>query len=296
MNNSHKISRSQLFCIMLLTRLSAELVYPLSGGIGFSATAELLAAEAVRLILALPFIIYAFVYENYYGEMLKKSRFIGKCTVFFGFALLAGFALRTLFYTAEFAEINLLPEMPEVFLLLPAAALAAYLAVKGVEAAARSGVIVLIIAAVITITVILADIPRMKFDRELAGVIPRQFLNGFIERLARGGEYLVFAVLLPYTRREENKSAGSVGLWFALSSAASGTAFCLFFTSVLGEYYGMANYPIAAAASLSDIAVLSRLDGIACAVWSLASAFRVGIFSLCCVLLFKLLRSKHENN
>ena len=39
----------------------------------------------------------------------------------------------------------------------------------------------------------------------------------------------------------------------------------------------MTEYPLAAAASLSDIVLFKRLDGITGAVWTLAAAFRCGM-------------------
>ena len=57
--NSHKISAAQLFCILLLMRVSSELAYPSKGGFGGSGLAAALTAEAVRFLIALPVLIYA---------------------------------------------------------------------------------------------------------------------------------------------------------------------------------------------------------------------------------------------
>ncbi|MDE7195272.1 MAG: hypothetical protein K2O14_15080, partial [Oscillospiraceae bacterium] len=43
------------------------------------------------------------------------------------------------------------------------------------------------------------------------------------------------------------------------------------------EFYGMTEYPFYAAASLSDIALLKRLDGFGAALWALCAAFRTGL-------------------
>ena len=58
--NSHKISAAQLFCILLLMRISAELVYPTSGGFGGTGLAAALTAEVIRFVVALPVLIYSF--------------------------------------------------------------------------------------------------------------------------------------------------------------------------------------------------------------------------------------------
>lgn len=282
-DNSHKISAAQLFCILLLTRLTAELVFPSAGGIGSTGLAEVLAAEAVRFILALPVLIYSFKGRAFYAAIWRKNRFFGWASAIGAALLLIGFALRTLFYSAEFVQRNLLSRTSSLIIALIMAGFAAYAAVKGCEALARAGVLFLVAAAIITLLVILADIPYMDFTRELPGFNSGQFLTGGIERLTRSGEYLVFAALLPYVRTDGENAAktrsGAAGLWFALAGAVCGAVLTVFFSAVLGEYHGMAEYPVAAAASLSDIVLFKRLDGLTCAIWALGAAFRVGVMA-----------------
>ena len=61
MPKENSISTSQLFCVLLLCRLSAEIVYPrtVSGTAG-EAILALIISEIVRFALALPVIIYSF--------------------------------------------------------------------------------------------------------------------------------------------------------------------------------------------------------------------------------------------
>ena len=75
----------------------------------------------------------------------------------------------------------------------------------------------------------------------------------------------------------DRKKLGAAGFCFAAAGAVCSALFCVFFGAVLGEYYSMADYPIAAAGSLADVVLFKRLDGAACAVWSMASAFRMGV-------------------
>ena len=157
---------------------------------------------------------------------------------------------------------------------------AVYAAVKGGEALARAGVLFLWAAGIVTVLLILADIPYMDFGRELPEWSTALFLTDVVERFCRSGEYLVFAALLPYVRSSnsaDRKKLGAAGFCFAAAGAACSALFCVFFGAVLGEYYSMADYPIAAAGSLADVVLFKRLDGAACAVWSMASAFRMGV-------------------
>ncbi len=288
--NSHKISAAQLFCILMLTRLTAELIFPVSGGIGGTGLAEVIAAELTRFVLALPVLIYSFKGRAFYAAICRKNRFLGWASAIGAALLLTGYALRTLFYASEFVQRNLLTRTSSLIIALLMAGFAVYAAVKGCEAMARAGVLFLVAAAMITLLVILADTPYMDFTRELPEFNTEQFLTGGIERLTRGGEYLVFAALLPYVRTDGKNAAktrsGAAGLWFALAGAACGAVLCAFFSAVLGEYHGTAEYPIAAAASLADIVLFKRLDGLTCAVWALGAAFRTGvmIFAACTVV------------
>ena len=150
----------------------------------------------------------------------------------------------------------------------------------GVVPAAPEGVLFLWAAGIVTVLLILADIPYMDFGRELPEWSTSLFLTDVVERFCRSGEYLVFAALLPYVRSSnsaDRKKLGAAGFCFAAAGAVCSALFCVFFGAVLGEYYSMADYPIAAASSLADVVLFKRLDGAACAVWSMASAFRMGV-------------------
>lgn len=288
--NSHKISAAQLFCILLLMRISAEIVYPTSGGFGGTGLAAALTAEVIRFVVALPVLIYSFKGRAFYYAIWRRNRFWGWASATGAAALLGGFTARTVIYSADFAQRILLTNTPKILLALLLVGFAVYAAVRGAEAIARAGALFLAAAAVITLLVILADIPYMQFDRELPDWTTGLFITDLIERLTRSGEYLVFAALLPYVRESGNAKSGTrsgaAGLWYALGGVLSAVLLCVFFGAVLGEYQSMTEYPLAAAASLSDIVLFKRLDGIASAVWLLAAAFRCGVmlFSLVSIL------------
>lgn len=297
--NSHKISAAQLFCILLLMRISAELVYPTSGGFGGTGLAAALTAEVIRFVVALPVLIYSFKGRAFYYAIWRRNRFWGWASATGAAALLGGFTARTVIYSADFAQRILLTNTPKILLALLLVGFAVYAAVRGAEAIARAGALFLAAAAVITLLVILADIPYMQFDRELPDWTTGLFITDLIERLTRSGEYLVFAALLPYVRESGNAKSGTrsgaAGLWYALGGVLSAVLLCVFFGAVLGEYQSMTEYPLAAAASLSDIVLFKRLDGIASAVWLLAAAFRCGVMLFSLVSILGECRRKEES-
>ncbi len=297
--NSHKISAAQLFCILLLMRISAEFVYPTSGGLGGTGLAAALTAEVIRFVVALPVLIYSFKGRAFYYAIWRRNRFWGWASATGAAALLGGFTARTVIYSADFAQRILLTNTPKILLALLLVGFAVYAAVRGAEAIARAGALFLAAAAVITLLVILADIPYMQFDRELPDWTTGLFITDLIERLTRSGEYLVFAALLPYVRESGNAKSGTrsgaAGLWYALGGVLSAVLLCVFFGAVLGEYQSMTEYPLAAAASLSDVVLFKRLDGIASAVWLLAAAFRCGVMLFSLVSILGECRRKEES-
>ena len=263
--NSHKISAAQLFCILLLMRVSSELAYPSKGGFGGSGLAAALTAEAVRFLIALPVLIYACKGGGFYAAVWRKNRFLGWVTAVGAALLLAGFVVRTAVYASGFVRRNMLLKTPQLLIALLMAAFAVYAAVKGGEALARAGVLFLWAAGIVTVLLILADIPYMDFGRELPEWSTALFLTDVVERFCRNSNSV------------DRKKLGAAGFCFAAAGAVCSALFCVFFGAVLGEYYSMADYPIAAAGSLADVVLFKRLDGAACAVWSMASAFRMGV-------------------
>lgn len=272
------ISTSQLICILLLSRLSAEIAYPSVGGYGWSTLAAAAAAEGTRFVLALPFLLYSIRGKSFYAAVTRKSRIAGWI-----FALSAGFLLalaaaRSALFTAEFAQRTVLAGMSGAVIAILIGIFAVYCAAKGAEAISRSGVLILAGTVLLTVVAVLASIPHMRGLQLPAVQTDSSFFEQIYERVYRGGEYLAFAALLPYVRREE-KSLSPFGgaVCFAVIAFAGVILINVFTMAVLGEFYNVADFPFTAAAQLSDIALFKRLDGFAGALWSAAAALRCGL-------------------
>ena len=74
-DNSHKISAAQLFCILLLMRISSEMVYPSRGGFGGTGLAAAVTAEIIRFVVALPLVMYSFKGRTFYAAIWRRNRF-----------------------------------------------------------------------------------------------------------------------------------------------------------------------------------------------------------------------------
>lgn len=279
-----KISTSQLFCILLLSKLSTEIVYP--NTVSAAALETILAvviSEVVRFLIALPLIIYSFNGNNIHRAVYNKNKALGWAGAVFATLLLFAAALRTMLDLSQFAVKNILPGGAGWLLFTLAAAFAVYSAVAGLEALARSGVLFLIAAAIVTLAVMLADIPyinRYSFESLISAGDGSTLFGNIMERIMRGGDYLVFAALLPYVSRNRKSALGKTAVLFAVFSLLATLLITVMNCLVLREIYGQTEFPFLAAASLADISLFKRLDGFAAAVWSLSAAFRSGVMLL----------------
>ncbi len=269
------ISKYQLFCILLLSRLASEIAFPQTGGFSGTGFAALLTAEGIRLLLALPLFIYSARGRNVYTSVAAKSKVLSIFMAFVAAFSAVFLAVRTVFYTAEYAQRTIITGMSAAVIAVFIAAFAVYMTIKGAEALSRAGVLFLVAAGIVTLAVVLSDIPHLRM-RDISGAeLSESFWYHVLEQLLRGGEYIVFAAFLPCLRE------GGCGtmLLFSLCSVVGVVLIGVFSMSVLGEFYGIAEYPFTAAAQLSDITLFKRLDGFAGAIWTLGGAFRAGLLS-----------------
>ena len=269
------ISKYQLFCILLLSRLSSEIVFPQTGGFSGTGFAALLTAEGIRLLLAMPLFVYSVKGRNFYTSVAKKSRILSIFMAFIAAFSALFLGTRTVFFTAEYAQRTIITGMSAAVIAVLIAAFAVYMAVKGAEALSRAGVLFLVAAGIVTLAIVLSDIPHMRM-REIGGAdLSESFWYHVLEQLLHGGEYLIFAALLPFVKE------GGCGtmLLFSLCSVVGVVLIGVFSMSVLGEFYGIAEYPFTAAAELADITMFKRLDGFAGAIWMLGAAFRAGLLA-----------------
>ena len=282
------ISTNQLLCVLLLSRLSAEIVFPQSGCFSGSTLTSLILSEIVCFLLALPVIIYSAKGRSFYAAIADKNRAIGLITGYGAAFIISFLATRTVLYTAEFAQRGLVTNMSGAVIAVLLAAFAVYSAVKGVEAISRAALLFAAAAIIITGVVLIADIPHIQLRQIGAVKLDEQLISLTLHRLMHCGEYLAFAALLPYVKaKEKGLSACSAILIYAALSLIGSALINLFSMSVLGEFYGIADFPFIAASGLADITLFKRLDGFSSAIWSACSALRCGTFAFSAYAMIK---------
>lgn len=289
-----KISAQQLFCVLILSRIAIEITSPNTSSSPKEAILAIIATELIRFLLALPLIIFSFKHDNFHRFVYEKNKFWGWVSSGFGALLLIFAAFKTLFHLNGFSEKNLLINPSSWLIVAVAAIFAMYAAYMGVEAAARSGVLFLVAAGIITAIVFLADIPYYQTSDVWTISDNKTLLNDILIRFSNGGEYLIFAAFLPYVKRKDTQASGKSVLNFTLFSIIIPIVLCVLNFLVLREFYGFSEYPSVASASLSDISLFKRLDGLFSAIWALCAALRCGIMILSAALVFIALKRVSE--
>ena len=280
-----KISAQQLFCVLILSRIAIEITSP-----NTSSSPK----ESILAIIATELIIFSFKHDNFHRFVYEKNKFWGWISAGFGALLLIFAAFKTLFHLNGFAEKNLLINPSSWLIVTIAAIFALYAAYMGAESAARSGVLFLVAAGIITAVVFIADIPYFQTSDVWTISDNETLFNDILFRFSNGGEYLIFAAFLPYVNRKEPQSAGKSVLYFTLFSIIIPVVLCVLNFLVLREFYGFSEYPSVASASLSDISLFKRLDGLFSAIWALCAALRCGIMILSAALVFVALKRVSE--
>lgn len=289
-----KISAGQLFCVLILSRLAAEITAPNTSAAPKEAVLAITVTELARFLLALPLIIFSFRRDNFHRYIYEKNKAWGWISSVFAALLLVGAAGKTLFHTGKFAEKNLLTGGSSWLVLSAAVIFAVYAAFMGVEALARSGVLFIAAAGIITAAVFAADIPYFKTSDVWNISEYETLFDDIISRFFNGGDYLIFAALLPYINKKKENSSGRTAIFFAVFSTVIPIIITVLNFLILREFCGLSEYPSAAAASLSDISLFKRLDGIFSAVWTLCAAFRCGLLLLSAALVFAALKCVSE--
>lgn len=269
------ISPNQLLCLLLLSRFSAEIVFPHGGGFDASSLAALAAAELLRFLAALPVIVYSMNKTSVYGAISQKNRALGIIAGYISAFAVMFLATRSVLFTAEYAQRFLAAGMSGAVLAVLLGIFAVYAAVKGIEAIGRTGLLLAAAAVIISVAVVLADIPHMELRHINGAQYDESFIRQAADYALRGGEYFIFAALLPYiSKSKRGMGACGASLIFALCSISGTLLIKLFSMLVLGEVYAITEYPFTAAAGLSDITLFKRLDGFMAAIWATCAGLR----------------------
>ncbi len=283
MNNQQQISAGQLIALLLTSRLAVSLtfaptIHQQSNGTDF--LISLLLQGVLLAALLLPTWWFSRRSKGI-GTVDYSLAVLGKggraVAVAYGFACLA-VQFADLLRFSRFAASTLSPDMSSAILIVVLMLTAGIAAFYGIQAVARSAVI---LAFFVVLAIVLASLfllPQMELIN-----FPPLFYDGFspviagaLEELPRSLETAVLGLLLPYVRGSAAKGyLAWCGIFTAVALIIQATV-----AGVLGDFGALEQYPYYTALTTVRIGVIQRLDIVAIAIWIGALFLKTAFFGM----------------
>lgn len=284
----NKISSGQLAVTFIITRMSAEMIIIPGDLIKYGADRfwSILFAKIIVLLLYLPaiFINIRFKGDNFFTASLRRSRIYGKILGFLFIVGLTSAILDTVLniqmYVAD-TLLNRLLLLPGLLIIIGAAV---YGAVKGISAVTRASIFAAGFYAVLLILVSVTMANRMETVYLYPSFIEdgSYFLRATVSEVACHSELLIFSVVCANIREKPNRTLYYLAVVFVLLEVTN-----LLYNLILGPYLDSVEYPMYLIASLSDIVVFQRLDGINAIVWLFSAIIKIALLLICAYQIYK---------
>lgn len=177
-----------------------------------------------------------------------------------------------------YASSTIFDAAPPWLLIIFVSAVCLYGIFKGLPAVLRTGVIVGAGFLVLLITVIIGTSDDITLSYLYPAVIdnPSSLINDVLSEFSKNAEGVIFAVLCLRVREKAVRA-----LYISIPLSLSAMLLMTFlYNTVLGEYLDVVNFPFYALASLSDISILQRLDGIDAVIWIMSAVIKLSLLML----------------
>lgn len=283
MTNARTISYRQLAVLLVLSRLFSDGSDFRAVEIGYSMQrfTVIVVSSVVLFLLYLPLILLA---RKHPGESVitvtaEKSKVLSwLCGLFIMLALLVN-AVSTICSMSLYSSSTVLAEAPMILLVLLPLAAAGMAAWKGIQGAARSGVLFGAVLAAFLLLIIFSVWERFEWEWLYPSFLeePELFVGQVVRQLGRNSELLAFAVLMEYVDRKAEYTV----FWYIPSIMLLMMLKLLLQTIVLGPFLNSDSFPTLTISALSDIVLFQRLDGVNVGVWLLICIVRMAIALLC---------------
>ncbi|MCM1335354.1 MAG: spore germination protein [Bacteroides sp.] len=213
--------------------------------------------------------------ENAFTAAAKKSPLAAKLLAVVYLAALLPTMITTTVQLEFYASSTIFDSAPAWVVILFTLVICLYGTLKGFPAVTRTGVIVAGGFAVLLILVILgvAQSIRLQYLSPALAERTESLLPEVIGEFSKNAEAAIFIALCGSVREKAHRS---LIVYFALS-------FCVLFlmtflyNTVLGEYLDLTSFPFYRLASLSDVSLFQRLDGIDAAVWTTTAIVKLSL-------------------
>lgn len=281
--NKSKILSTQLFCLFLLSRGVLGVAYGVfsqSGNMQATAIASAIGG-IVSLLISIPCLCLQGdrgLLRNGFGRVIS-----GFYSFYFFYIICITLTLFTVL-RAETSDIKI------SLLILPLCITVAaiYGAYKGIEAIARTGVLILfaVVAAFVLLCISLFSKSSWLNLAPLGSVKVSDIINETI--IIVGEQSCIPAIIFLYPHIKGNVKQSVV--WWIIVLFGCFIALALFIASVLGAYSYAQPFPVYSWARLSSFGVIQRLDSLFSAIWSAGIFVRLALmfWALSCAIKYAL--------
>ena len=291
----NKISSGQLAALLVLSRMFAEATrFPLSpSDYNMQRFTAVFAAKIILVLMYIPIILFARKNpgESVISAAVRKNKTLAWTVgvLFILFILVS--EIITMCKLQFYASSTIFSEAPTVLLVVLLELVCGYAVFKGVQAIARTGVVVAAVLAVF-ITAVGFSVWQYAAFTFLYPVLVEDggsFVNEVILQLGLNVELLIVPVLIGEVRSRPQQAV----YWYIPVILILIELMHFLGTVVLGPYLSQVDFPFFLLSALSDIGLFQRLDGIDVAVWILACIIKRAMFTLCIkIIVTKLLGEK----
>lgn len=273
-----KIGWGQLGIVLSLSRIFAEaanfphddITYGMQRFTVIILSFVLLAATLVPIML----LVKKCPNENLFSSGSPVSKILAVIFVFFIFTMMTSVTVQLEFYTSS----TIFDASPAWLIILFTLIVCIYALFKGLPATVRTGVI----AAggfVLLLILIISGIGGSISLRNLYPALidsPETLLSDVLREFSKNIEAVTFAALF---HRVRSNAGRSLILYFCLTLPAL-LIMTFLYNTVLGEYLDVTSFPFYMLASLSDVSLFQRLDGIDVIVWVMAAIIRLSLLTI----------------
>lgn len=278
-----RISNRQLVIAFLACRLSAEMT-TIPGEMVRYGTDRFIVILLAKLVVALLYLPVIFVTLKFSGDSvitaaMRKNKAFGITAGVIMSVLLAITAVQTVLSLQHYVTDTLLNNIVTVSGIAVITAAAVYGAVKGLSAVTRSSVFAAAIFGLLIflIGVTMWDKAEPEYLYFSLANDRHYFLKSLISEISMNSEILIFAVITDELRRKPYRTV----LYYLPVFLVLLELLNLLYNLILGPYLSKVEYPLYIIASLSDIVLFQRLDGIDAIVWLMCGIIKASLLIYC---------------
>ncbi len=270
----NKTGWGQLGIVLALSRIFSEAANFPSDDINYGMQRFIVIIVSYILLAAV--LVPIFLWVKKYGEVSIYGTSRTAAVIAVLYLLLAG--IMTFTRLQFYASSTIFDAAPPWLIIIFAGIVCLYGLFKGLPAVLRTGVIAAAGFALLLITVGIGIAKNIRPDYLYPPVIDNSsaFMSEILSEFSKNAEAVIFGAVCSGVRKEAVKS---LYVFLPLSIGAL-ILMTFLYNTVLGEYLDITNFPFYALASLSDISVLQRLDGLDVVIWIMAAVIKLSLIML----------------